>query len=152
VPTSQDLVTIREGEWMLPQLGDMNVPGMLYADQEIVDQLLRDEGSGVQWSALAQVRNVASLPGIVRAAIALPDIHPGYGFPIGGVGAFDAQTGVVVVGGVGFDINCGVRMLSTPLVRSEIEQSLESLGEALFHTVPAGLGLWIPRLPRIWLR
>jgi len=137
---TRDLIELRAGEWMVPQQGDMAVPGMIFADQEIIDQLMQDEGDGVQWSALKQVRNVAGLPGIVSASIALPDIHPGYGFPIGGVGAFDAKTGIVVVGGVGFDINCGVRMLSTPLVRSEIEPSLESLGESLFRTVPAGLG------------
>ncbi|MCK5828341.1 RtcB family protein, partial [Candidatus Bipolaricaulota bacterium] len=118
----------------------MNVPGMIYADQETIDQLMQDEGDGVQWSALKQVRNVAGLPGIVGASIALPDIHPGYGFPIGGVGAFDAKMGIVVVGGVGFDINCGVRMLATPFHRSEIESSIESLGGALFRAVPAGLG------------
>jgi tRNA-splicing ligase RtcB len=113
---------------------------MIFADQETVDQLMQDEANGVEWSALKQVCNVAGLPGIVNAAIALPDIHPGYGFPIGGVGAFDATTGVAVVGGVGFDINCGVRMLSTPLLRSAIEPLLQSLGESLFRSIPAGLG------------
>lgn len=130
----------KDGEWLLPQQDNMIVPGLIFADQATIDQLLQDESDGVEWSALKQVRNVAGLPGIVRAAIALPDIHPGYGFPIGGVGAFDAQTGVVVVGGVGFDINCGVRLLATPFQRVEIESGLERLGTALFHAVPAGLG------------
>lgn len=140
MPVEQTVIELRDGEWMVPQQGAMTVPGMIFADQETIDQLLRDEGDGVQWSALKQVRNVAELPGIVSAAIALPDIHPGYGFPIGGVGAFDAKTGIVVVGGVGFDINCGVRMLSTPLLRSELDPLIQQLGEALFRTVPAGLG------------
>ncbi len=134
------LTELRPGQWRLAQQDGMNVPGIIYADQPTIEQLLQDETANVQWSALAQVRNVAKLPGIVRASIGLPDIHPGYGFPIGGVAAFDASSGVVVVGGVGFDINCGVRMLATPFLRSEIESLLEPLGEALFRAVPAGLG------------
>ena len=140
MPALSKLKEVNAGEWILPQQGAMRVPGKIFADRETVAQLVADEENQVQWSALQQVRNVAGLPGIVNAAIGLPDIHPGYGFPIGGVGAFDADSGVVVVGGVGFDINCGVRMLSTPFHRSEIESSIESLGEALFRAVPAGLG------------
>lgn len=135
-----DLTERTSGEWLMPKQGNMAVPGMIFADRETIDRLLQDEDCDAQWSALSQVRHVAELPGIVGASIALPDIHPGYGFPIGGVGAFDANTGVVVVGGVGFDINCGVRLLSTPLTRSEIAPSLEQLGETLFRAVPAGLG------------
>lgn len=118
----------------------MRVPGSVFADRETIDQLLLDEENQVQWSALKQVRNVAGLPGIVSAAIALPDIHPGYGFPIGGIAAFDVDEGVVVVGGVGFDINCGVRLLSTPLQLPEIASALPAVGESLFRTIPAGLG------------
>ncbi|MCK4570603.1 RtcB family protein [Candidatus Bipolaricaulota bacterium] len=140
MPVQDHLIAIHDGEWRMPQQGAMKVPGAIFADQDTIDQLLLDETNRVQWSALRQVRNVAGLPGIVGAAIALPDIHPGYGFPIGGIGAFDVEQGVVVVGGVGFDINCGVRLLSTPLSRSEIEPSLQLLGESLFRTVPAGLG------------
>ena len=114
MPTQNDLIPISDGEWMVPQQGAMKVPGKVFADRETIDQLILDEDNQVQWSALQQVRNVAGLPGIVNAAIALPDIHPGYGFPIGGIGAFDIKKGVVVVGGVGFDINCGVRLMSTP--------------------------------------
>ncbi len=138
--SQKDLISISDGEWLVPQQGAMKVPGVVFADQATVDQLLLDDANQVQWSALQQVRNVAGLPGIVGAAIALPDIHPGYGFPIGGIGAFDIEKGVVVVGGVGFGIDCGVRLLSTPLSRSEIEPSLQPLGESLFRTVPAGLG------------
>ena len=140
MPTQNDLIPINEGEWKVPQRGAMRVPGIVFAGRETIDQLILDEDNQVQWSALQQVRNVAGLPGIVSAAIALPDIHPGYGFPIGGIGAFDIEQGVVVVGGIGFDINCGVRLLSTPLNRSEIESSLEAIGESLFRSIPAGLG------------
>ncbi len=140
MPTQNVLIPMGEGEWMVPQQGAMKVPGVVFGDRDTIDQLILDEDNQVQWSALQQVRNVAGLPGIVNAAIALPDIHPGYGFPIGGIGAFDVKEGVVVVGGIGFDINCGVRLMSTPLTRSEIEPSLESIGESLFRTIPAGLG------------
>lgn len=138
--THKALIPVGDGEWIVPKQGAMNVPGMVFADSDTIDQLMVDEQDHVQWSALQQIRNVAALPGIVKAAIALPDIHPGYGFPIGGVGAFDINQGVVVVGGVGFDINCGVRLLSTPLTKPEIEPSMEALGASLFRTVPAGLG------------
>lgn len=127
-------------EWELPAHDRMGVPGRIYADRETIEQLRREETDEAQWSALRQIKHVASLPGIVSAAIALPDVHPGYGFPIGGVGAFDLDEGVAVVGGVGFDINCGVRVLRTPLQRSEIAEAVERIGEDLFRTVPAGLG------------
>jgi len=125
-------------EWLLPRVGRMRVPGRIYADPETIAQL--KEGEKGEWSALRQVANVAALPGIVSAAIALPDVHPGYGFPIGGVAAFDMKEGVAVVGGVGFDINCGVRLISTTLTRSEIDGEIERIGSELYRNVPAGLG------------
>ena len=128
-------------EYELPQRGEMNVPGRLFADQATVDQLIKDEVHGSQWSAVQQIRHVTALPGILDAAIALPDVHPGYGFPIGGIAAFEKDRGVVVVGGVGFDINCGVRMLATPLTQQEIAPVMEKLGKALFDAIPAGLGV-----------
>jgi len=118
----------------------MRVPGRIYADAATIVQLEEDVRNHSEWNALEQVRNVAALPGIVDAALALPDVHPGYGFPIGGVGAFDLATGVVVVGGVGFDINCGVRLLATPLRRADVEPIADRLGRQLFSSVPAGLG------------
>ncbi len=133
-----ELKQVQETEWILPKTGKMHVPGRVFADPEMIESL-RAEVSG-EWSALRQIRNVASLPGIVGAAIALPDVHPGYGFPIGGVGAFDPDEGVVVVGGVGFDINCGVRLMRTPLHRDEVKDRLETLANDLYRTVPAGLG------------
>ncbi len=134
------LEQVGDVEWVLPQHDRMRVPGRIFADRETIDLLRHEEGDGAQWSAIRQIKHVASMPGIVSAALALPDVHPGYGFPIGGVGAFDLDEGVAVVGGVGFDINCGVRLLSTPLRREEIAASVRHIGEDLFRTVPAGLG------------
>jgi tRNA-splicing ligase RtcB len=135
-----ELQQVGPSEWLLAQSEGMRVPGRIFADVETIAQLTSDEAGRAEWSALRQVRNVACLPGIVAASLALPDVHPGYGFPIGGVGAFDLDEGVAVVGGVGFDINCGVRMLSTPLEREEVLPVIARLGEDLYKTVPAGLG------------
>ena len=134
------LERVSASEWRLPATGSMRVPGRIYADDATIAQLEHAVRRRVEWNALAQVRNVAALPGIVGAALALPDVHPGYGFPIGGVAAFDLEEGVVVVGGVGFDINCGVRLLATPLDRADIAPHAERLLERLFATIPAGLG------------
>jgi len=136
--TEGSLKPLGRSEWLLPKEGEMRVPGRIYADSETVAQL--EGGEKTEWSALRQVANVAALPGIVSAAIALPDVHPGYGFPIGGVAAFDLKEGVAVVGGVGFDINCGVRLLAVPLSRPELEGAIDRLGDDLYRTVPAGLG------------
>lgn len=101
-------------EWVIPRQGDMRVPGVIYAPEA----LIRD----MDHKVYEQLVNVATLPGIVEAAYAMPDAHWGYGFPIGGVAAFDPdQGGVVSAGGVGFDISCGVRTLTTGLVRADIE-------------------------------
>ncbi len=134
------LEQVSDVEWVLPPHDRMTVPGRIYADRETIEQLRREGSDEAQWSALRQVKHVASMPGIVSAALALPDVHPGYGFPIGGVGAFDLDAGVAVVGGVGFDINCGVRVLRTPLERARIADDIERIGEDLFRSVPAGLG------------
>lgn len=95
---------------------------------------------GKEWNALKQVVNVACLPGIQKASFAMADIHPGYGFAIGGVGAFDLEQGVVSVAGVGFDINCGVRLLKTPLVKQDVEAKKDGIANQLFRDVPAGVG------------
>ena len=126
--------------WEIPPYGDMRVPGRIYGDQEIIDHLVDDVKKGKEWNALVQIVNVAALPGIQRASMAMADVHPGYGFPIGGVGAFDLDEGVVSVAGVGYDINCGVRTLRTDLTRKEIEPKKQALADALYQTVPAGLG------------
>ena len=119
--------------WEVPKTGRMQVPGMVYATAA----MLR---SSDQKEPLKQVANVATLPGILKASLAMPDMHWGYGFPIGGVAAFDWQTGVVSPGGVGYDINCGVRLASTHLTEKEIRPQLETLVNTLFQNIPTGVG------------
>jgi tRNA-splicing ligase RtcB len=134
-----ELKKVHDFLWEIPKSGDMNVPGRIYADRESIEFLLAEEKSK-EWDALLQVRNVACLPGIQKASLAMADIHPGYGFPIGGVGAFDLDTGVVTIAGVGFDINCGVRTMAVGIPKGEIEKRKEELADTLFRIVPAGIG------------
>jgi len=117
----------------LPKTGAMRVDGIVYADQELFEGLKKD-------ASLIQVANVACLPGIVGPSLAMPDCHYGYGFPIGGVAAFDVQEGIVSPGGVGYDINCGVRLMRTDLRQEEVRPRLEELAAAIHHLVPAGAG------------
>ncbi|RPI44353.1 MAG: RtcB family protein [Betaproteobacteria bacterium] len=120
-------------EWEVPRHGAMRVPAVIYGSEA----LLRDMDAKVYEQAV----NVAMLPGIVQAAYAMPDAHWGYGFPIGGVAAFDPeQGGVVSAGGVGFDISCGVRCLHTGLVRNDIVPVQKALADALYARIPAGVG------------
>jgi len=120
-------------EWELPASGRMRVPGVIFASRELV-QAMDDK-------VAEQVANVASLPGIVDASYAMPDAHWGYGFPIGGVAAFDAdEGGVVSAGGVGFDISCGVRTLHTGLKAADVEGVKKHLADVLFARIPAGVG------------
>lgn len=117
----------------IPKSGSMNVPGRIFMSSRMADKLREAE-------ALKQVANVASLPGILKAAMAMPDMHWGYGFPIGGVAAFDWDSGVISPGGVGYDINCGVRLAGTGLEEKEVRPALERLVEALFQNIPSGVG------------
>ncbi len=127
------LSQVSEFEWQVEPYGAMRVPAIIYGDVRLVDDM--DD------KVLEQATNVASLPGIVKAAYAMPDAHWGYGFPIGGVAAFDPDRGgVVSAGGVGFDISCGVRTMLTGVTKAEIETSKERLAGALFAKVPAGVG------------
>jgi len=121
--------------WRIPRSynAEMRVPGMVYADDELIEQILAD-------NALQQVANVATLPGIVGYSLAMPDIHWGYGFPVGGVAATDAESGVVSPGGIGFDINCGVRLLATDLLNEQIRGKVEKLADELFSNLPSGVG------------
>lgn len=135
-----ELRQVAEFVWEIPMSGEMRVPGRIYGDRPLIDHLLADQPKAPEWNALLQVRNVACLPGIQRYSLAMADIHPGYGFPIGGVGAFETGGGVVTVAGVGFDCNCGVRALVAPLPRAEVEKRKADLAEELFRGVPAGLG------------
>jgi tRNA-splicing ligase RtcB len=120
-------------EWWIEPTGQMRVPGILYASKPLIE--------GMDDKVREQLTNVATLPGIQRAAYAMPDAHWGYGFPIGGVAAFDPKEGgVISAGGVGFDISCGVRALRTALTAGQLEPIKAELAEALFADVPAGVG------------
>ncbi len=120
-------------EWHIAPHGAMRVPGVIYADEALV--------RAMDHKVYEQIANVAMLPGIVGASYAMPDAHWGYGFPIGGVAAFDADVGgVVSAGGVGFDISCGVRALATGLTRRQLDARKSELADRLFATIPAGLG------------
>jgi len=122
-----------EYQWVIDPVGAMRVPGILYGDRELLLEM--DD------KVHEQVANVAALPGIVRASYAMPDAHWGYGFPIGGVAAFDPEAGgVVSAGGVGFDISCGVRTLHTGLNRDDLGGTQKALADGLFHRIPAGVG------------
>src|SRR5213083_2257765 len=124
---------IDDYRWRIPRQGGMRTEGLIFADEQLMRDLEGDQ-------AVQQVANVAHLPGIVGPAIAMPDIHWGYGFPIGGVAAFDEEEGVVSPGGVGYDINCGVRLLATPLSITEARPRLAALMDALYRTIPSGVG------------
>jgi tRNA-splicing ligase RtcB len=135
-----ELKKINDCIWEIPKTGDMVVPGRVYGDEDIVRHLRHDIELGKEWNALTQIRNVACLPGIQRYALAMADIHPGYGYPIGGIGAFELENGVISVAGVGFDINCGVRTMKTQLTRDDVMKVQKELADSLFRTVPAGIG------------
>jgi len=127
------LVKKNDYQWEIPREGDMRVPAYLFGSRELIIDM--DD------KVYEQISNVTSLPGIVRAAMAMPDGHWGYGFPIGGVAAFDPdEGGIISVGGVGYDISCGVRTMLTGLTREEIAPHLERLIDKLFETVPCGVG------------
>ncbi|MBF0528458.1 MAG: RtcB family protein [Deltaproteobacteria bacterium] len=113
--------------------GGMRVPGRIFADEPMLEIIRRDE-------SLTQVANVAHLPGIIGRSLAMPDIHWGYGFPIGGVAAMDMKDGVISPGGVGYDINCGCRLLTTSLTAAEIRPRLKDLIDRLYLDVPTGVG------------
>src|SRR6266852_8217506 len=121
--------------WRIPRRynPEMRVPGMVYADDELIEQIQED-------NALQQVANVETLPGIVGYSLAMPDIHWGYGFPVGGVAATSAENGVVSPGGIGFDINCGVRLLSTDLLHEQIRGKVDKFADELFSNLPSGVG------------
>jgi tRNA-splicing ligase RtcB len=129
------LEKIDEYRWRIPQnyKKGMRVPGIIYSDEAMLKQIREEQ-------ALEQVVNVAFLPGIVNYSLAMPDIHWGYGFPIGGVAAMRMNDGVVSPGGVGFDINCGVRLLRTNLTQKEVSPKINELMDALYEAIPSGVG------------
>lgn len=134
-PWKGPLEKIDNYRWLIPKnyKRGMRVPGIIYASEKMLEKIRADQ-------APEQVANVATLPGIQKYSLAMPDIHWGYGFPIGGVAAMDTETGVISPGGVGYDINCGVRLLRTNLKEKEIKPYLEKLVNILFRNVPAGVG------------
>lgn len=127
-----ELKKISDFEWEIPKEGDMKVPGRIFASEELV--------SDFDDRVLEQVRNVAKLPGILGASLAMPDMHQGYGFPIGGVAAFDLDEGVISPGGVGYDINCSVRLLRTNLVEADLVGREKEIAHSLFRSIPSGVG------------
>jgi len=124
---------LSEWLWELPATGGMRVPGRVYADHQLLKALQDDQ-------SLVQVGNVAHLPGILCYSLAMPDIHFGYGFPIGGVAAFCVDDGVVSPGGVGYDINCGCRLLATGLESTDLQGKVPRLIDQVFRDVPSGVG------------
>ncbi len=124
---------IDDYRWEIPRQAGMRVPGLIYATEKMLQAIKSD-------NAAEQVANVAWLPGVVGSSMAMPDIHWGYGFPIGGVAAMDAEQGVLRPGGVGYDINCGVRLVTTDLGFQEVKQRMKDMVIGLFRDVPCGVG------------
>ncbi|OGQ81330.1 MAG: RNA-splicing ligase RtcB [Deltaproteobacteria bacterium RIFCSPLOWO2_12_FULL_60_19] len=143
--TSEEIKITRVDDylWEIPRQGGMRVPGRIYATEKLFAALKDD-------NCLRQVMNVAYLPGIVGYSLAMPDIHWGYGFPIGGVAAMDFDEGVISPGGVGYDINCGVRLVKTSLAFKDVREKIPQIVEALFSLIPSGVGAEgaIPKLSK----
>jgi len=139
LPANPAIKQVSEVTWEIPQSykPGMQVPARLYASKKLLD--------GMDSGVIEQVTNVACLPGIVRYAYAMADAHWGYGFPIGGVAAFDTAKGVISPGGIGFDINCGMRLIRTNLRYSEVKPRIKELVDLIFDLVPAGVGVKGPQ-------
>lgn len=129
-----ELNRIGDNLWEIPKTGKMRVPGRVYISQKMLEAQLSED------DALKQVVNVAHLPGIEKYSLAMPDIHWGYGFPIGGVAATNLDGGVISPGGVGYDINCGVRLATTSLKFEDINNKIQNLISKLFQNIPTGVG------------
>jgi len=130
---TRTLNRITDHVWEIPRTGDMRVPGRIFASEQLV--------RGMDEKVREQITNVAMLPGIQIASMAMPDAHWGYGFPIGGVAAFDpAEGGIISMGGVGFDISCGVRTMKTGLMLEQVQPMIERLVDQFYNRVPAGVG------------
>jgi tRNA-splicing ligase RtcB len=130
-----DLKKVSDWLWEIPQSfrRDMKVPARIYISAKMLEMIFKDR-------SLGQLVNVATLPGIMKYSLAMPDIHEGYGFPIGGVAAMDLKTGVISPGGVGYDINCGVRLLRSNLNEKDVKSKLNQLTTEMQNQVPSGLG------------
>ena len=141
--TKQKLERIADYLWEIPRSyrPDMRVPARVYATERMLDAILSDR-------SLEQLVNVATLPGIQRHALVMPDVHEGYGFPIGGVAAFDPEHGVISPGGIGYDINCGVRLLKSDRTLEELREVLPKLAHSMAREIPSGSGTrWTVSLP-----
>jgi len=127
-------IRINENLWEIPRTykRDMRVPVRIYASKQLLDSM--------DPAVFEQATNVATLPGIVGYSYCMPDGHSGYGFPIGGTAAFDVKTGIISPGGIGFDINCGMRLVATSLIWEEVQPQLQRLVDRLFARIPAGVG------------
>ncbi|MAG79030.1 RNA-splicing ligase RtcB [Candidatus Pacearchaeota archaeon] len=117
----------------IPKEGKMNVPGKIFASEKLVEKMKED-------NTLQQVKNIAMLPGIIKNSIAVADAHQGYGFSIGGIAAFDIDKGIISPGGVGYDINCGIRLLKTNLTKKDILKKQKQVVEGLYRKIPSGVG------------
>ncbi len=129
-----NLNKVNDFEYELPKTGNMKVPGKIYINEKLLNKFTDDE-------PLKQVSNVASLPGIIKNSIAMPDIHLGYGFPIGGVAAFDYDNGIISPGGVGYDINCGVTLIKTDFNYNDIKDKIKDLIDEIYKKVPSGIDI-----------
>jgi tRNA-splicing ligase RtcB len=131
----QDLERLDDFLWEIPKTyrDDMRVPGRVYTTERMLEQIVRDR-------SLEQLVNLTTLPGIQKYAIAMPDVHEGYGFPIGGVAAVDADDGVISPGGIGYDINCGVRLLRTRKTLPDVKDDLRRLAHSIAREIPSGVG------------
>nr|MBA4404965.1 RNA-splicing ligase RtcB [Nanoarchaeum sp.] len=130
---TNEIKKISKNEWEIPKHGTMNVPAVIFASEKLMEKIQKDR-------TIEQIKNVASMPGIVKRAIAMSDCHEGYGFPVGGVAAFDIENGCISPGGIGFDINCGVRLLTTNLEKKDVEPKIKQLMNELFNNIPCGVG------------
>lgn len=128
-----ELKKISDNEWEVPKTGNMNVPVRIFASKKLLDKMKEDD-------SIKQGINVATLPGIYKQSIMMPDAHQGYGFSVGGVAAFDLEDGIISPGGIGFDINCGVRLLVSNLEKKDIEPKIKEIINELFNNIPCGVG------------
>ncbi|MFA6888698.1 MAG: RtcB family protein [Candidatus Woesearchaeota archaeon] len=131
--TKPTLKRISSVEWEIPKTGNMNVPVRIFASEKLIKQMETDD-------SLHQGMNVASLPNIQKFSYMMPDAHQGYGMSVGGVAAFPVENGIISPGMTGFDINCGIRLLTTPLTKEKVEPKIKELLEELFKNVPSGVG------------
>ncbi len=124
---------VREHVWEIPKAGEMNVPARVFASERLLEKIVEDR-------TLTQLRNATQLPGIRKYAICMPDGHQGYGFPVGGVAGIDAEEGCISPGAIGYDINCGIRIIKTALSYDDVRGHEEELVDALYEAIPSGLG------------